>query len=302
MKKGFPIHITSLGTPIELFSRHFESTPHSVEGDEHISPFGGGGFEFKGYREYTFQDSAKDIDWKASLRADNLLVREYYQQKGLNVMIVYDVSDSMLFGSQAKIKAHYGAEFILALAGSILTANHNVGLICFAEKIKYVVSPASGEKQIGIFFDILRDYSTYGGNFDMVEVLDYLNASSEPGTIIIFVSDFLGNKNFLERVDNKLKYLSRRFDVISVILRDPRDEFMPNEDLYVVVSDPSGKREVFFNAKSIKKEYEKYAKEQKIWLKKFLRGIGAELLELYTDKNFIKPTIEFFVRRGSEFK
>jgi len=61
--------------------------------------FRGKGLEFDSYREFYPDDDAKDIDWKASTKANKLLVKQYVEERDLNIMFVIDISDNMLFGS-----------------------------------------------------------------------------------------------------------------------------------------------------------------------------------------------------------
>jgi uncharacterized protein (DUF58 family) len=293
----FPIQLINLGKQVDLLGRHVDNVESSTTGDAYFSIYRGSGLEFRGHREYTFQDSARNIDWKASLRSDHLLIKEYYQEKGMDVVFVYDVSETMLFGSQSKIKAHYGAEFVLTLASAAIESNYNVGLVCFSDKIKYHFNPASGNEQIGIFFDVLGKHSTYGGKYDLTKVLEYLDSTCKPGTVIILVSDFLGNKVPFNRFKGKFQQLSQKFDVISVILRDPRDESLPDKNMGFVVSDPYEGKQLFFNVKKIKKDYERYTKDQKLNLRKFLKAVRCEQFEIYTDKSFVDSTVAFFAGR-----
>ena len=283
-------------------SRHADSGEESVGiGEGYMSLFGvlkGAGLEFRGYREYSPQDDSRNIDWKASLRSDKLLVKEYYQEKGIDVVFLYDVSESMLFGSQKKIKAHYGAEFILALAGTAIESNYNVGLVCFSDKIKKSFLPEAGETQIPVFLNVLGDHSTYGGNFGLNNALEFVNEIYNPGSIIILVSDFLGDKFELKKYRNKFKQVTQRFDLISVVLRDPRDEVMPSQNMDVVVSSPYDGRQVSFNVGKIRKKYEAHTKKQKVDLRKFLEEANSEMLELYTNESFVEKTLMFFRKRG----
>ncbi|GIU69573.1 MAG: hypothetical protein KatS3mg002_0809 [Candidatus Woesearchaeota archaeon] len=57
--------------------------------------FKGHGMEFSGYRTYQYGDDASLIDWKASLRSKSLLVKEYEQEKSVNVFFLFDVSNSI---------------------------------------------------------------------------------------------------------------------------------------------------------------------------------------------------------------
>jgi len=295
----FPIRLINLGKQVDFLGQNIDYVEKANSGDTYFSIYRGSGLEFKGHREYTFQDSARNIDWKASLRSDRLLVKEYYQEKGMDVLFVYDVSETMLFGSQAKIKAHYGAEFVLTLASTAIESNYNVGLVCFSDKIEHHFRPASGNEQIGLFFDVLGNHTTYGGKYDLTKVLEYLDSTCSPGTVIILVSDFLGNKVPFDKFKNKFQQLSRKFDVISVILRDPRDEFMPDKNMNMVISNPYEDGQLFVNVKKIKKEYEKYTREQKTNLRNFLKKVNSEQFEIYTNKSFVDSTVAFFLRRGA---
>ena len=80
------------------------------------SVFKGRGLEFAGYRPYSTTDDASLIDWKATARTGDVLVREYIEERNLNIIFLFDVSDSMLFGSTDKLKAEYAAELVASLS------------------------------------------------------------------------------------------------------------------------------------------------------------------------------------------
>ena len=290
------------GKQIDILSKSMDNVESTALGDTYFSIFRGSGLEFKGHREYAPGDDARKIDWKASLRSDKLLVKEFFQEKGMDVVFVYDISDTMLFGSHKKVKAHYGAEFILALAGTIIESNYNVGLVCFSDKIKFSFLPASGKNQLGLFFDILSNHSTYGGEYNLDNALKFVDTTYHPGSVVILVSDFLNMDVPIKYLERRFKQMSKKYDFITVVLRDPRDEFMPNENCDIVISDSYGRGSVFLNTGKIKKQYEEYNKYQKEILRKFLKDVNSDYFELYTDKSFIDPTIAFFKRRDALLK
>jgi len=124
--------------------------------------FKGAGLEFRDFRAYTSMDDAKRIDWKASLKTDRLVVREYEEERNAEVLFCYDIYAGMVFGSD-KLKAHYGAEFICSLTKHIIDANDSVGLVTFNKKITNFVPPSIGEQQTDPIMSVLSSYSTYGG-------------------------------------------------------------------------------------------------------------------------------------------
>ena len=70
----------------------------------YTSIFRGKGLEFDTYRNYSPGDDASFIDWKASARANELLVKEYVEERDVKIFFLVDVSSSMVFGSTEKLK------------------------------------------------------------------------------------------------------------------------------------------------------------------------------------------------------
>ena len=88
--------------------------------------FRGKGLEFDRYRDFNPDEDASSIDWKASLKANTLLARQYIEERDLDFYFVVDVSNSMMFGSSDKLKAEYAAEIVAALGHLILNSNDNL--------------------------------------------------------------------------------------------------------------------------------------------------------------------------------
>ena len=70
----------------------------SVESGAYNSKFRGGGIEFSEVREYVPGDDVKRIDWNVSARHNSLFVKEFVEEKELNVYIILDLSASNNFG------------------------------------------------------------------------------------------------------------------------------------------------------------------------------------------------------------
>ena len=52
--------------------------------------FRGKGLEFDKYREYSPDEDASNIDWKASLRSNKLMAKQYIEERELNIIFVVD--------------------------------------------------------------------------------------------------------------------------------------------------------------------------------------------------------------------
>src|SRR3989344_2310765 len=152
----------------------------------------GSGLEFYGFRKYTINDDSKNIDWRASVRANDLLVREFIEERSLNVFFLLDASSTMLFGTRNKIKAQYAAELIASMSYAIIHSSDSVGIGMFNKALIKNFLPASGDKQYYTILQNLVDLNLYGNGFDLVKPLKYYTDKLPRGSIFFIVSDFIG--------------------------------------------------------------------------------------------------------------
>jgi uncharacterized protein (DUF58 family) len=276
------------------------TTKNLVSGDlvgGYRSVFRGTGSEFDGYRAYSYEDASL-IDWKASARANKLLVKEYKEERSLNVFFLMDVSSSTLFGSIAKLKHEYIAELVASIAYSVLYENDNTGLVMFSDKIKKLIPMKSGPRQ---FYAILRELvnlGNYGGSYNLAETLKFVEGYLVKGSVLILVSDFIGLKGDFERY---LKMCGSKFDMIAIMVRDPMDRTLPENVGQVVVASPYTKEKIIIQPDRIKEEYESYVKAEEDRLEGMLKNARIDFLKLSSDEVFSKPLIAFFKRRMARF-
>lgn len=133
------------------------------------SVFKGTGLEFADYRRYSpGSDDASRIDWKASKRANQILVKEFVEERNIDVIFMVDVSSQMLTGSTKRLKAEYIAEFVSTLARNVLVAGDSVGFVLFSNKIVKEDWPKQGMAQYYSITKSLSNVSNYGGYGDAI--------------------------------------------------------------------------------------------------------------------------------------
>src|SRR3989344_458525 len=106
----------------------------------------GKGLEFESYRTYSADDDASTIDWKASKRANSLLVKQFRDERNLKIMFVIDTGANMVFGSSKKLKCEYAAEVFTSFAYLILSSGDRVGCLLFKDEVEEYVKPGSGRR------------------------------------------------------------------------------------------------------------------------------------------------------------
>lgn len=260
------------------------------------SGFRGKGLEFADYRPYVFGDDALLIDWKATLRTDKILVKEYEEERNLNVFILFDVSDSMIFGSLPKLKFEYSAEMIASLSHAILESGDNIGFALFTDKLINLVRPNLGMRQFYLLSKVLVDPRLYGGPFDFCKVIDDLLLYLPRDSILIIVSDFIGLRNDWKK---KIQLIGRKYKVVAVMVRDPRDRTLPDMGGQKVnIEDPYTGRQMTLDVDLLKYAYEAEVRKQEKEIEDEFEKNQCGFVFLTTDKSFVKPLINFFRRRG----
>ena len=263
------------------------------------SVFRGKGLDFSEYRPYDRNDDASLIDWKASMRTNELLIRQYEEERDLNVFFVVDCGSGMIFGSADKLKNEYAAEVVISLSYTILDVGDSVGVAMFNDKIIKKVYPGKGRGQ---FYSIVKELSNpenYGGGFNFDNITDFILNYLKESTVVIIVSDFVGLKeDFLD----KLKLIASKYDTVGIMVRDLRDKILPEDVGQVVIEDPYSNKSLLIEPKLIKEVFEEEIKKQEKWIKDSFLENKSDFLTLTTDKSFIEPIIGLFKERALKWR
>lgn len=256
--------------------------------------FKGQGMEFAGYRAYTFSDDATKIDWGASLRAHETLVRELEEYHNFNVFFLMDVSNSMLFSSTGRLKAEYAAELTFSLAHSIMQSGDAIGLGMFSDHLVAKIAPALGKQVYSRMSRELMNKENYGGNFDIEKVLLYVSSFLKDRSMIIIISDFIGLK---EGWNKYLHIIGGRYDIIGIMVRDPRDDEMPDFGGQFLVEDPYSDKKMFIDSKQYANIYKAQNKKDEEFIKNCFEKSKLGFISLKTDQEFQEPVINYFRKR-----
>jgi len=183
VKDGIARDISSKGVGSGKFVINFARAISQFENAMHKFPvkkvlyksvFRGRGLEFESYRVHGIDDDATMIDWKASLRANELLAKQYVEERQLNVYFLVDVSNSMLFGSSDRLKCEYTAEFVASLSHLIISSGDNVGVVMFNDGVAKILHPSASKNQFALVMKFFSDPTFYGGGFDLSKAIDYV--------------------------------------------------------------------------------------------------------------------------------
>lgn len=285
--------VVNYGSAIAQFERAIQK--FKLKNIIYKTLFRGKGLEFETYRDFGQDEDASMIDWKASLRGNKLLAKQYIEERDMDVYFLVDVSNSMLFGSGNKLKSEYSAEVAAAMAKLVYNSDNKISLIMFNQDIVEFLRPAKTKNQFWIFTDFLKDAKRYGGKFNLGKVIDYLLKTVKSNfSMFIIISDFV---NLGKDCEDKLKLLGSKFETMALAVRDPFDEELPKGNYHMVLQDPYSNRQMVVDSSITAKKYRENVIKQKKKLDHIFEHSNIDHTYLDTSKNFVVPLVKFLNSR-----
>ena len=271
-------------------------TKNLVEGMEsgaYRSRFRGGGIEFSEVRGYSAGDDARRIDWNVSARYNDLFVKEFVEEKELNVYVIIDMSASNDFGF-IKSKKELGIEVASSLMFSALKNNDRVGMGLFTNSLEKFVPARKGKKHMMQILQELLDYNPKNTNTDILKSLSELQNNLKRRSVIFIISDFI-SESFLK----SLKLLKFKHQIVLVNISDVHETEIPNIG-HAYLEDAESGEQILVNT-SDKKFQEHYS----ILLKKTrdkneyeIKKLGIDFLNLSNEESFDITFNRYIRNRG----
>lgn len=259
-------------------------TKNLVEGMDsgaYRSRFRGGGIEFSEVREYAAGDDAKRVDWNVTARFNDLYVKEFVEEKELNVYVVIDMSASNDFG-YIKSKKELGFEVSASLMFSALKNNDRVGIGLFTDSLEKFIPAKKGKKHMMAVLQELLDYQTKSRQTDIFKSLSELQKNLKRRSVIFIISDFISD-SFVK----PLKYLKLKHQIILVNISDIRESEIP-EMGHVYLEDAESGEQILVNTsdKIFQKEYSDLVKKTREKNEFEIKKIGIDYLNLSYEEPF----------------
>lgn len=106
----------------------------------------GAGTEFDSLREYVIGDDVRSIDWRATARRADVVVRTWRPERDRRVMIVLDTGRTSAVRVQDEPRLDAGIEAALLLAALAQHAGDRVELLAYDRRVRARVAGASGPR------------------------------------------------------------------------------------------------------------------------------------------------------------
>jgi len=266
---------------------------NQVFSGEYHSVFKGRGMEFSEVREYQYGDDIRNIDWNVTARLGHPYIKVFEEERELTVMLMVDLSGSLVFGSVSKTKQRIAAELTAILAFSALKNNDKVGLILFTDKIEKFVPPRKGKKHVLRIIREVLSFEPEGKATNLKGALEYMNNAIKKKSIAFLLSDFMD-----EGYEKILRIVGRKHDLIGIVLDDRREKEIPNIGLVKLADAETGaERWIDTSSKRVRSQMVLDRKErEKIRNSIFVKS-NLDRIEVTTGSNYIQPLVQFFRRR-----
>jgi len=252
---------------------------------EYRSGFRGKGIEFENIRQYYPGDDVRNIDWNVTARHNKAFVKQFCEERELNMFLLIDMSRSNSYGRKKDLIAEIGA----TLAFSANRNNDKVGVIFFTEKVEKFIPSKNGRKHIlSIIENILNFTPNYKGT-NITKALQYFNRVEKKRSVVFLISDF-----FDEGYKNEIKVTSMRHDLVMIRVIDKAEEVIPAGAIFTFEDLETGEIVTLDNLKS----------EYRFDTAKII-GYGSNAINnfitIYTDEDYVKPLKQFFKRRSRQW-
>jgi len=264
-KKIRRIEITSQKLVDEIFS------------GEYRSGFRGKGMDFENIRQYIPGDDVRSIDWNVTAKYDKAFVKQFVEERELNLFLLIDMSRSNSFGR----KKEFIAEIAATLALSATRNNDRVGVVFFTGSVEKLIPSQSGRRHVLSIIENILNFQPQQTGTDIAQALQYFNRIEKKRSVVFLISDFLD-----EGYEKELKASANRHDLIRIRVVDRAEERIPAGAIFTFEDLETGETLVMDN------------------LKRDLRveppdgGSKRNLICIYTDEDYVKPLRQFFRRRG----
>lgn len=257
------------------------------------SVFKGRGVEFEEVRPYEPGDEVRDIDWNVTARLGAPYVKRFVEERELTVMLVVDVSRSMISGSGLQEKRELAAELCAVLGFSAMRNNDRVGLVLAAGEVEHFVRPARGRTHLLRMLRDLLDVEAESDGTNLGGAARFLTRTLRRRGLVFWISDF---EDKLDPRDWRV--LARRHELTALLLRDPRDEQLPRAGWVTFEDLETGERRlVQSDSEATRRRYQSLSRERRRAAENALFKAQCPLVEIRTDRPYFPALLRHFRSR-----
>lgn len=252
----------------------------------HLSPIKGRGMEFNECRQYQPGDDIRSIDWRITARTGKTYSKLFSEEKERPVYVLLDLSSSMFFGSQYRLKSAQACHLTALLAWATKHKSDRVGGIIIGAFGHKELKPQ--RQQRGIMQLLNEAVTLHNAQLNQPSInsnhvsepqeslataLTRLRLLCKTGSHIMIISDFL---NLDDKAQKQLALLKRHNEIEAWQIYDPLELSLPSVSGNVRLAVSDGKQQGFVSPSSAKsrQKYQQHADLKQQALRQIMNRYG----------------------------
>ena len=192
----------------------------SMKSGNFASLYKGQGIEFTGVRDYIRGDDIRAIDWNVTARMGRPYVKQFNEERELQLFLIMDTSESMKMkvDQTSKYKKSSEAAAIVTIASELNSCP--IGAVFFDGKIHFSLKPKlSKEQTMTILTKLDRKQEDKESGSALGQAIGGASKLLKTRSLVFIFSDFKTSD-----WEKPLIGLSHKHDVIAVNMRDSQEE------------------------------------------------------------------------------
>ena len=254
---------------------------------EYGSVFKGRSMDFDDLREYILGDDVKDIDWKATARSGQTLIRRYVAIRKHNILLVVNTGRAMKAVSPS-LEDKMDISVMVAGVMGYLAQKHSdlVALVAGDQDGVHYMPLTERNVQLEQMLQYINNRAKQDGpKSNTAGVFEYIAKNIRRKMIIVVIGD-------TELIDNDqitlLKRLRAQHEILYVSIEDlsPTEPTHLDSDIYDI-QEPVVLTHFIRSNKSLAKELDEAYKNRRLSNEKSLQRIGINSIVISSEKEVI---------------
>jgi uncharacterized protein (DUF58 family) len=149
----------------------------------------GAGREFERLQEYTRGDDPRHIDWKATARRAQLIVRKYEAERSQSIVLAIDAGRLMMERFDDRERLDHALAAALVIADVASAFGDAVGVLLFADRVQAFLPPA--RHSLARVADVLATVEAHRVEPDYPAVFHYLGRQLRRRSLVVLFTDVI---------------------------------------------------------------------------------------------------------------
>ncbi len=249
------------------------------------SLFHGEGYDFSELREYQVGDDIRKIDWTITAKLQKPYVKIFHEERELNVVAACMAGGSLFFGTH-RIKHDVVTETAAILGYSAVKNGDLFTGAVVGDTVEQIERPTKRIFGVNRFVERVDGLNLLGRHSDYIGGIRSLFDRIKRKSMLFVIGDFL--------TDVDLALLSRRHEVIAVIVRDRFEEHpVPLGQVHLVDPESGRTLQTSFGERSVRKYRARVIENDKN-LYRHLNRHRIRFVKIYTDEDPFGKLVKLF--------